>query len=171
MGDWAPEKANAAAWGDKGFALSEVMDYDAVRGFDADAGGGSAAGSGIGGAVDGVDGAGGIRGIDCGAADGAGGEGAADSGGLDGAEDFGVWLRNRRPGDRFQPLGMERSKKLKDFMSDERMPREWRDRAPLLATRRGLACALGWRIAAWARATDRTRRLLRVRLTRVDAGE
>ena len=155
FGDWAPEKANAAARWDKAFALSEIMDYDAVRGRDADAGDVSAAGSGVSGVGDGVG--------------GAAGEGAIDGGGIDGAADCGVWLRNRRPGDRFQPLGMKRSKKLKDFMSDERMPREWRDGAPLLATRRGVACALGWRIADWARATNRTRLLLRVRLTRVGA--
>ena len=74
-------------------------------------------------------------------------------------------IRARVPGDRFQPLGMAQSKKLKDFMSDERIPRQWRGGVPLLATQRGVACVFGWRIAHWARATPKTKRLLRVRLT------
>ena len=41
-------------------------------------------------------------------------------------------LRNRRPGDRFQPLGMPNSKKLKDFLIDRKIAVELRDRLPLL---------------------------------------
>jgi tRNA(Ile)-lysidine synthase len=41
-------------------------------------------------------------------------------------------IRNRREGDRFQPLGMRREKKLKDFLIDRKIPSEFRDRIPLL---------------------------------------
>lgn len=41
-------------------------------------------------------------------------------------------IRNRRPGDRFQPLGMLHDKKLKDFLIDRKIPRENRDTIPLL---------------------------------------
>ena len=41
-------------------------------------------------------------------------------------------LRNRRPGDRFQPLGMSNSKKLKDFLIDRKIAIDSRDRLPLL---------------------------------------
>jgi tRNA(Ile)-lysidine synthase len=41
-------------------------------------------------------------------------------------------LRNRRPGDRFQPLGMPNPKKLKDFLIGRKIPVEIRDRLPLL---------------------------------------
>jgi tRNA(Ile)-lysidine synthetase-like protein len=41
-------------------------------------------------------------------------------------------LRNRRPGDRFQPLGMPSSKKLKDFLIDRKIAVDSRDRLPLL---------------------------------------
>jgi tRNA(Ile)-lysidine synthase len=41
-------------------------------------------------------------------------------------------VRNRRPGDRFHPLGMSSSKKLKDFLIDRKIPAELRDRLPLL---------------------------------------
>jgi tRNA(Ile)-lysidine synthase len=43
-------------------------------------------------------------------------------------------VRTRQPGDRFQPLGMSGTKKLKDFMVDEKIPRHWRDSVPLVAT-------------------------------------
>jgi len=41
-------------------------------------------------------------------------------------------VRNRRDGDRFQPLGMPVAKKLKDFLIDRKIPAEVRDRIPLL---------------------------------------
>lgn len=41
-------------------------------------------------------------------------------------------IRNRRDGDRFQPLGMANGKKLKDFLIDRKIPREDRDALPLL---------------------------------------
>lgn len=80
-------------------------------------------------------------------------------------------LRARLPGDRFQPLGMAHSKKLQDFMVDERIPRETRDSVPLLVSSRGIACVVGWRIAHWARVRDDTRRWLRLRFSRAETGE
>lgn len=68
-----------------------------------------------------------------------------DLGGLDGiragdlaAVDYNkvtlpLWVRNRRPGDRFRPLGLGGHKKLKDFFIAEGVPRPWRDRLPLVA--------------------------------------
>lgn len=41
-------------------------------------------------------------------------------------------VRSRRPGDRFHPLGMDRQKKLKDFLIDRKVDVELRDRLPLL---------------------------------------
>lgn len=41
-------------------------------------------------------------------------------------------VRNRRNGDRFQPLGLARPKKLKDFLIDRKIDAELRDRLPLL---------------------------------------
>jgi len=41
-------------------------------------------------------------------------------------------VRNRRPGDRFQPLGLAGPKKLKDFLIDRKIAAEVRDRLPLL---------------------------------------
>ncbi|RME37660.1 MAG: tRNA lysidine(34) synthetase TilS [Deltaproteobacteria bacterium] len=45
---------------------------------------------------------------------------------------FPLLVRNRRPGDRFRPLGAPGERKLKDVLIDARIPREKRDRLPLL---------------------------------------
>ena len=80
-------------------------------------------------------------------------------------------LRARHPGDRFQPLGMTHSKKLQDFMVDERIPRETRDSIPLLVSNKGIACVIGYRIAHWARVRQDTRRRLHLRFTRAETAE
>ena len=63
----------------------------------------------------------------------------------------GLRVRSRRPGDRFQPLGMAGKKKLQDFMVDCRIDRSWRDRIPLVVGDGGIAWVVGWRLAEWAR--------------------
>lgn len=63
-------------------------------------------------------------------------------------------MRTRAPGDRFQPLGMFGTKKLKDFMIDEKIPRWSRDTVPLIVTSRGIAWVVGRRIAEWAKIGD-----------------
>ncbi len=78
-------------------------------------------------------------------------------------------LRGRRPGDRFQPLGMERgSKKLQDYFVDAQVPRQERDSVPLLVSPKGVVWVAGHGIAHWARVTPATHRVLRVELFRVD---
>ena len=74
-------------------------------------------------------------------------------------------LRARLPGDRFQPLGMDQSKSLREFMIDTRIPRQWRDGLPLVVSDRGIVCVPGWRIAHWARVTDTTQRIMRLSLS------
>lgn len=50
--------------------------------------------------------------------------------------DEGLALRTRRPGDRFQPLGMGgHTVKLGDFLTNQKVPRAARDRLPLLVSR------------------------------------
>ncbi|MDA0988446.1 MAG: tRNA lysidine(34) synthetase TilS [Chloroflexi bacterium] len=63
-------------------------------------------------------------------------------------------VRGRRPGDRFHPLGMTGSKKLQDFMVDEKVPREMRDRVPLVLSDERIVWVVGHRIAHWARLTE-----------------
>lgn len=74
-------------------------------------------------------------------------------------------VRSRIPGDRFQPLGMTHSKKLQDFMVDEKIPRSWRDRVPLVVSPKGIAWVVGWRIAEWARAEADNSAKLQIQFT------
>jgi tRNA(Ile)-lysidine synthase len=56
-------------------------------------------------------------------------------------------IRNRRDGDRFQPLGMRREKKLKDFLIDRKIAHEIRDRIPLLVWSGKIVCVAGVEIS------------------------
>ena len=78
-----------------------------------------------------------------------------------------MYVRHRRPGDRFQPLGMDAEKKLQDFMVDAKIPRHWRDKVPLVCSSEGIVWVVGWRIAEWAKVTDRTKRVLLLGFKRV----
>ena len=75
-------------------------------------------------------------------------------------------LRTRRAGDRFQPLGMESAKKLKEFMIDAHIPRAWRDGVPLVVGKGGIAWVVGWRVAQWARVTPETREVVEITFSR-----
>ena len=70
-----------------------------------------------------------------------------------------VVVRTRRPGDRFQPSGMTGTKKLQDFYTDAKIPRDQRDRIPLLLCDRGIAWVVGHRVAEWAKAVGGSNQL------------
>ena len=71
-------------------------------------------------------------------------------------------VRTRKPGDRFQPLGMSLPKKLQDFMVDAHIPKAWRDRIPLVCSGEQILWVVGWRINNTIRVTENTRRILRL---------
>jgi len=76
-------------------------------------------------------------------------------------------VRRRRPGDRFQPLGMRQTKKLQDFMVDSRIPRSWRDRVPLTCSPKQILWVVGWRIDDRVKVTENTKGILRIRFERL----
>ncbi|MCE5333036.1 MAG: tRNA lysidine(34) synthetase TilS [Desulfobacteraceae bacterium] len=55
-------------------------------------------------------------------------------------------LRFWHPGDRFHPLGMECSKKLQDFFTDAKIPKEARGAVPLLCDREKICWVAGLRM-------------------------
>jgi tRNA(Ile)-lysidine synthase len=72
-----------------------------------------------------------------------------------------IRIRFFRPGDRFIPLGMRKSKKLKSFFIDEKIPRAERKSVPLLTTGDGdIIWVYEKRIAETYRITDATRNIL-----------
>lgn len=73
---------------------------------------------------------------------------------------FPLYLRSRRPGDRFRPLGMKSEKKLKDLLSDEHIPFFKRDALPLLCDQERIIWVVGVRLSDAVRVTAQTRRVL-----------
>jgi len=93
------------------------------------------------------------------------------------AADFTAWfdfnatgakltVRRRRPGDRFQPLGMTLPKKLNEFMIDARIPRAWRCCIPVVCSPGRILWVVGFRIDERVKVTDDTRQALRLEFTR-----
>jgi tRNA(Ile)-lysidine synthase len=78
--------------------------------------------------------------------------------------DFPLSLRSPRPGDRFQPLGMEGEKKVKDLFIDCKIPVAQRKRIPLLFKEDRLLWVAGVRLDHRARLKPETQRVLRVEL-------
>jgi len=74
-----------------------------------------------------------------------------------------LWLRHRRPGDRFYPLGLGGEKKLQDFFVDEKVPRALRGRVPLLVSPRGIVWVVGYRLDERFRLRPGSRRALHLR--------
>jgi tRNA(Ile)-lysidine synthase len=63
-------------------------------------------------------------------------------------------VRNRRPGDRFQPLGLGAPKKLKDLLIDRKIARETRDRIPLLVWQGEIVWIAGVELSERFKVTD-----------------
>lgn len=77
----------------------------------------------------------------------------------------GLTVRGRRKGDRFQPLGMRQSKRLQDFLVNEKVPRTQRDLLPLVCNGEEILWVVGHRIAETAKVGPRTTRVLRLEFT------
>ncbi len=75
------------------------------------------------------------------------------------------FLRRRQVGDLFHPLGLDgHSKRVNEFMINEKIPAGWRRHVPLLVTAAGeITWVCGWRIDHRARVTPYTRRYLHLR--------
>jgi tRNA(Ile)-lysidine synthase len=79
-----------------------------------------------------------------------------------------LFLRNRRKGDAFQPLGMSYAKKVGEFMLDTRIPRSWRDRIPIICTPEKIIWVAGYRIDENVKVTPETKQILSIQMTRTD---
>ncbi|GAW92227.1 tRNA lysidine(34) synthetase TilS [Calderihabitans maritimus] len=74
-----------------------------------------------------------------------------------------LYARQRKPGDRFQPLGLNGSKKLKDFFIDLKVPVVERNRIPIICDCRDrIVWVAGFRIAEPYKITPQSKRALRL---------
>jgi tRNA(Ile)-lysidine synthase len=78
-----------------------------------------------------------------------------------------VVVRGRRPGDRFQPLGMSQPKKLGQYMIDEKIPRAWRKWVPIVCSAEHILWVVGWRIDDRAKVSEKAGQVLRLEFERV----
>ena len=77
-------------------------------------------------------------------------------------------VRNRRPGDRFRPLGLDGRKKLQDYLVDKKVPRDRRDQVPLVVDQSDrIVWVAGHGIDDDFRVTDPAQAVLILRLRQV----
>jgi len=77
-------------------------------------------------------------------------------------------VRSRRPGDRFTPLGMSGTKKVKDLLIDERVPQRERSAAAVVLSGEDIVWVAPYRLDESAKVTEATVRVLRLGLTRAE---
>jgi tRNA(Ile)-lysidine synthase len=73
-----------------------------------------------------------------------------------------LFVRQRRPGDKFQPLGMNMPKKLYEFMVDAKIPRSWRGHIPIVYSPQQIIWVVGWRIDDRVKVTEASKEILRL---------
>jgi tRNA(Ile)-lysidine synthase len=71
-------------------------------------------------------------------------------------------VRPRKTADKFYPLGMDRPKKVGEFMIDSKIPRTWRRRVPVVCSPEQIIWIAGYRIDDRIKVTDDTRQVLRL---------
>ena len=74
----------------------------------------------------------------------------------------GMIIRNRRQGDKFSPLGIKGTKKIKEFMIDEKISREKRDQIPLICDQAGIMWVVGYRMSEKYKIDKNTKRILQI---------
>ncbi|QDR83365.1 tRNA lysidine(34) synthetase TilS [Sporomusa termitida] len=77
-----------------------------------------------------------------------------------------VTLRGRRPGDRFRPLGLNGSKKIKDFFIDSKVPESQRDSVPIVSDQQEIIWVAGYRQSEHGRITGNTKKILQLSITK-----
>jgi tRNA(Ile)-lysidine synthase len=77
---------------------------------------------------------------------------------------FPLKVRNFRYGDRFRPLGMAGSQKVKTFFINQKVPRSKRPRCPILLSGEKIVWVGGYRIDDSAKVTEKTKKVLKAEL-------
>ncbi|MEW6523758.1 MAG: tRNA lysidine(34) synthetase TilS [Bacillota bacterium] len=74
-------------------------------------------------------------------------------------------VRSRQPGDRFKPLGMTGTQKVKDYLIDKKIPVQLRQRVPVVVCDDGVVWLAGLRLDDRFRVVPSTDQVLELRLT------
>ena len=78
----------------------------------------------------------------------------------------GINIRNRQKGDFFKPFRSNGTKKLKEYFIDIKIPREQRDRIPLLCIESEVVWVIGDKISDKFRVTENTKSVLKIQYKR-----
>jgi tRNA(Ile)-lysidine synthase len=81
-----------------------------------------------------------------------------------GSLQFPLKMRNFRPGDRFHPLGVKGTQKLKEFFIDHKVPKVERPKVPLLVSGERIVWIVGYRIDERIKVTEKTKKVLGVKV-------
>tara|TARA_B100001029_G_C15028907_1_gene435540 strand:+ start:148 stop:657 length:510 start_codon:yes stop_codon:yes gene_type:complete len=74
-----------------------------------------------------------------------------------------LFIRNRKEGDRFYPFGLNGSKKVKDFLMDQKVPKYLRDQIPILVDKKHqILWIIGYRTSQIGCITESTQRILKI---------
>ena len=74
-----------------------------------------------------------------------------------------IFIRHRKPGDRFKPLGMKGHKKIKDYFIDEKIPLDQRDAIPLVCDAENIIWVVGYRMSETYKITSKTQKVLHIK--------
>lgn len=78
---------------------------------------------------------------------------------------FPLHIRTRLPGDRFKPLGLLGTQKLKEFFINNKVPQEQRDKIPLIYNEQGILWIAGQRQGDIAPLSSHTKLMLKLELS------
>ncbi len=78
-----------------------------------------------------------------------------------------LWIRQRKPGDKFSPLGLRGTKKLKDYMIDKKIPQDKRNFTPLFCDNSEIIWVIGYGLSDKYKITKETKRTLRIKLIKI----
>lgn len=80
-----------------------------------------------------------------------------------------ITLRFRKPGDKFKPLGVNGTKKIKDIFIDLKIPRELRDKIPLICFGGEIAWITGYKMGSTFKIDKNTKEILKIKVEREDS--
>ncbi len=80
-------------------------------------------------------------------------------------------VRNITRGDRFQPLGLNGSKKVGDYLTDRKVNLPLRDEIPVLADSKGIIWLVGYEIDERVKIDENTRKALKIEFTSINKTE
>ncbi len=73
-----------------------------------------------------------------------------------------LYIRNRLPGDRFIPLGMEGTKKIQDLFVDLKIPKHQRDMIPIITDKNDIVWVVGLRVSEKVKIEEGTKDILKI---------